>query len=130
MLEIRVVGNDGALVRTIEDVTTPSLPVAIAPRAVILADYCFNEEGPWVNPKRFVRPRDVAAVVYNRHGKIESMTVGECKLHDEEVMSRAMGVLRHCLLTKYSGKEGKEIFMFYLAPHIKKKMEKMWSDLK
>jgi hypothetical protein len=122
-LEIRMVDNEGALVRTIEDVTVPSLRSPVAPGTLMLADYCFNEEGPWVKPQQAITPRDVAAVVYSRHGRKESMIVSEHRLHDEEQMDLALARIRDCLLTRYPGKDGKEIFMFYLPPYVKKRLK-------
>jgi hypothetical protein len=121
-LEIRMVGSDGALVRTSEDVDVPKLPAPMVPGTMMLADYCFNGGGPWVKPNQLITGKDVAAVVYSRHGRIESMVVSEQKLHDEEQMDEALRHIRGCLMTRYPAKEGREIFMFFLPPYVKKKV--------
>jgi hypothetical protein len=121
-LEIRMIDSDGTPVRTAEDVTIPSLRSPAAPGTMMLADYCFNEEGPWIKPQQMITVKDVAAVVYSRHGRKESMVVSERKLHDEEQMGLALNHLWDCLLTRYPGKEGKEVFMFYLPPYVKKRL--------
>jgi hypothetical protein len=121
-LEIRMVGSDGALVRTSEDVDVPKLPAPMVPGTMMLADYCFNEDGPWVKPNQLITGKDLAAIVYSRHGRVESMVISEQRLHDEEQIDKALRGIRGCLMTRYPAQEGKEIFMFFLPPYVKKRV--------
>jgi hypothetical protein len=124
-LEIRMVDHNGALVRTLEDVAVPALPVKMAPGTMMLADYCFGNGGPWVKPERLIEATDVAAVVYNRRGKIEDIVVGERRPSGEEQKRQALRSLCDCLLTKYPGESGKEVFLFYLSARVKERLSKV-----
>lgn len=126
LLEVRMVGNNGIIVPTAEDKTAPALPYALSPGSLFLSDYCFNDEGPWVKPKEYLQEKDVAAVVFSRKGQIESMVVGGRKIHDEQEMYRLFRNLHGTTMTRYPASRGKELFMFYLSPQIKRRLSRPW----
>ena len=126
LLEVRMVGEDGKLMRTVEDTATPALPYAVAPGSIILSDYCFSRDERWAKPIEILQEEDVAAVVFSRRGQIESMVVGGRKIHDEQEMHRLFHAFHGTTLTRYPGTKGKELFMFHLSPRIKRRLSKPW----
>lgn len=122
LLEIRMIDETGKVVPTMEDQSTPTLPYALTPGSLVLTDYCFNERGPWVKPEQLLQEEDVAAVVFSRRGQIESMVVGGRKVHNEEEMYNLFYDFHGTVFTRYNGQKGKELFLFYLSPEIKRRI--------
>lgn len=121
MLEIRLLDSNKAAIPTLEDVTIPRLVTGAAvPSWIVLADYCFNNEGPFLVWKQNLDAHQVAAASFDKQGKLNSLIVQEKKIEDIDQRETYMKYLAsNCLMTKYSvpARRGEEIFLFYIPPY-------------
>ena len=123
--EVRMIGADGRPVRTLSDITQPRIKGSVKPGALVLADYCFNEEERWIRPEQLLHDEDIAAVVYGPDGQIERMVVCNHKVFDEEQMLRHLRLLQAtCVVTGYPAPQGRNLFLFFVPPDIKNRLRR------
>lgn len=128
MLEIRILNNEGVPIPTADDVTVPSIVKgATKAKGIVLADYCFSDNGPFLVWKKNLLADNMAAVSYTKEGDIESLIVQECKIEDKDQQTIYMQYLaKNCLLTRYHAQgKGEEVFLFYIPPYRKAEVNKL-----
>jgi hypothetical protein len=119
MLEVRILNKEGIPIPTLEDITTPRLVKgATVPKGVVLADYCFGNQGPFLVWKKNLPAESVAAVTYTKEGNIGSLIVQERKIEDREERETYLRYLaKNCLLTRYAAtQKSEEVYLFYIPP--------------
>jgi hypothetical protein len=122
MLEVRLIKDDGSLVRTANEVIPPPLVSPSRVQDLILADSGCDEEGnPLVVWKKNLDPYEVAVITHGANGKIERLEIGNKAIRDQEIEEHLLPrLINQCPMTIYSGKEGKSHALFFLS--------QMWRD--
>jgi hypothetical protein len=118
MKEVRVMDSRGNLIPTALEKTTPkAINHTNIKGGMVLAEYCFNDSGNYLETEEVLRPADVAMVVYEGH-RMKSMTIMGDKIEDGYDRRNYMRFLAtECVMTPYRGKDRKDIFMFYIPAY-------------
>lgn len=124
MLEIRLLDSYGYPRKTSEDKEIPFMAPAVGVSAM-LVEYCWDKNSKFIKPVEVVRPKDMALAVYNRFG-LESLLVAGKRIKDAASRQIHMKFLaKECVMTKYDGKDRKDIFVFYIPPYKRALVEQL-----
>lgn len=116
MLELRLLNREGNLTPTANEKVTPTM-VGLKhwePGDVALAEYCFNEDGQFLRWKKNLPASQMAIVIYDKKGKLETLFVQGKRVGDETKINETLEKLLDFPMTYYNLEGNKFLVLIYI----------------